>query len=102
MRIIKEPILDQYSKKHARAAVSLLQWRTVVREQHWHSFIELRQTYRKADAVKLNSGRVVTIFDIAGGRYRLLTAINYQTGTILILTFLTHAQYDKESWKAEF
>jgi mRNA interferase HigB len=102
MRIIKEPILDQYAQKHARAAVSLLQWRIVVRELRWRSFVDLRQTYRKADAVKVNSGRVVTIFDIAGGRFRLLTAINYQTGTIVILNFLTHAEYDKQDWKAEF
>ncbi len=102
MWIIKESVLDQYAREHARAAVSLLQWRAIVREQHWRSFVELRQTYRKADAVKVKSGRVVTVFDIAGGRFRLLTAINYNTGIILILNFLTHAEYDKESWKAEF
>jgi mRNA interferase HigB len=101
MRIIKESVLDHYARKHARAAVSLSQWRAIVREQNWRSFIELRQTYRKADAVRVKSGRVVTVFDIAGGRFRLLTAINYNARVVTILDFLTHAEYDKESWKAE-
>jgi mRNA interferase HigB len=101
MRIIKESSLEDYARKHARAAVSLQQWRIIVREQKWRSFVELRQTYRKADAVKVKSGRVVTIFDIAGGRFRLLTAINYNARVVTILELLTHAQYDKENWKTE-
>jgi mRNA interferase HigB len=99
MRIIREPDLDQYARQHARAAVSLAQWRIVVRDAQWRSFVELRHTYRTADAVKATSGRTVTVFNIAGGRFRLLTAINYATRSIEILDFLTHAQYDKEAWK---
>jgi mRNA interferase HigB len=100
MRIVNESDLEGYSRRHPRAAVSLEQWRLVVRLQSWRSFVDLRQTYRSADAVKTDSGRVVTIFNIAGGKFRLLAAINYSVGTVLILDFLTHAQYDKGQWKA--
>jgi mRNA interferase HigB len=101
MRIVREPDLDQYVRQHARAAVSLAQWRIVVRDAQWPSFAELRKTYRTADAVKAASGRIITIFNIAGGRFRLLTAINYTTRNIEILDLLTHGEYDKETWKIE-
>ncbi len=40
-------------------------------------------------------------FNIAGNRFRLVTAIHYNRGLIFILRFLTHAQYDRGSWKQE-
>jgi mRNA interferase HigB len=101
MRIIREPDLDEYLRNHARAAVSLAQWQIVVRDAQWRSFVELRKTYRTADTVKAASGRAITIFNIAGGRFRLLTAIDYATRTIEVLDLLTHAEYDKENWKTE-
>ena len=101
MRIIREPDLDQYVRQHARAAVSLAQWRIVVRDAQWQSFAELRKTYRTADAVKAASGRLITISNIAGGRFRLLTAVGYATRSIEVLDLLTHAEYDKETWKTE-
>ena len=102
MRIIREPDLDEYLRNHARAAVSLAQWQIVVRDAQWRSFVELRKTYRTADTVKAASGRAITIFNIAGGRFRLLTAIDYATRTIEVLDLLTHAEYDEETWKTEF
>ena len=101
MRIIRETDLDLYVRQHARAAVSLAQWQVVVREARWRSFVEVHQTYRTADAVKAASGRAITIFNIAGGRFRLLTAIDYATRGIEVLDLLTHAEYDKETWKTE-
>ena len=101
MRIIGEPLLDQFVRQYARAAVSLAQWRIVVRDAHWQSFVELRKTYRTADTLKAASGRSITIFNIAGGRFRLLTAIDYATRSIEVLDLLTHAEYDKENWKTE-
>jgi mRNA interferase HigB len=101
MRIIGEPLLEQYVRQHARVAVSLAQWQVVVRDTHWQSFVELRKTYRTADTVKAASGRAITIFNIAGGGFRLLTAIDYATRSIEILDLLTHAEYDKENWKTE-
>jgi len=101
MRIIKEPTLAAYAKKYARAAVSLQQWRIVARETNWRSLAEVRATYANADAIKVGSGRVVTVFNIAGNRFRLVTAIHYNRGLIFILRFLTHAEYDQGNWKRE-
>jgi hypothetical protein len=51
-----------------------------------------------ADAVKVGSGRPVVVFDIAGNKFRLLTAIHYNLKKVFVLRFLTHAQYSKGKW----
>src|SRR5215471_5366255 len=101
MRIIKEPTLAAYAQKYARAAVSLQQWRIVAREANWRSLAEVRATYSGADAVKVASGRTVTVFNVAATRFRLVTAILYNRGLIFILKFLTDAEYGKGSWKGD-
>jgi hypothetical protein len=47
----------------------------------------------------VSSGRTVVIFNIGGNKYRLITAIHYNTRKVFVLRFLTHAEYDLQSWK---
>ena len=54
-----------------------------------------------ADPVRVTSGRTVVVFNIAGNRYRLLTAIHYNMRKVFILRLLTHAEYTRETWKDE-
>jgi len=61
--------------------------------------IDVRKTFPAADAVRVANGRVVTVFNIGGNHYRLITAIKYQWGIVYVLMFLTHAEYDKDLWK---
>ena len=67
----------------------------------WQSIQELRCQYPHADAVRVASGRTVTVFNVRGNRYRLIVAIHYQWAMVYVLRFLTHAQYDKGQWKGE-
>lgn len=59
----------------------------------------MRRDYPHADAATVASGNVVTIFNVAGNKYRLIVAIRYAYGFIYIRDFLTHAEYDKGRWK---
>jgi mRNA-degrading endonuclease HigB of HigAB toxin-antitoxin module len=58
-----------------------------------------RQTFPSADPVRVASGRTVIVFNIARTRYRLITAIHYNMRKVFVLRFLTHAKYDRETWK---
>jgi mRNA interferase HigB len=50
----------------------------------------------------VSSGNPVVVFNIRGNKYRLIVAIHYRpSGRVFVLRFLTHAEYDKEKWKAE-
>ena len=69
-------------------------------ERHdWTNIQQLRRVLPTADAVTVQSGRVVTVFNIGGNDYRLITAIHYNTRIVYTMLFLTHAKYDKEAWK---
>ena len=70
------------------------EWYKVVKSVSWQNLEEVRQVYRDAEAV----GNF-TVFNIKGNRYRLIVDINYVNQTIYYKYFLTHAEYDKDSWK---
>ncbi|HEY7495561.1 MAG TPA: type II toxin-antitoxin system HigB family toxin [Candidatus Tectomicrobia bacterium] len=77
MRIIKPTRLREYWTQHPQARPLLEQWLRRTKAAHWSSSADLRQTFPGADPVRVTSGRTVVVFNIAGNRYRLLTAIHY-------------------------
>ena len=99
MRIIKPPRLLEYATRHPKAAPSLLHWLAVAKKARWRNLPATRADFPHADEVRVSSKRSVTIFNISGNAYRLLTAIHYDTGKVFILDLLTHAEYSKNTWK---
>lgn len=99
MRIITEKRLAEYMRDYADARAALTAWIAIVRKSRWASIDDLRVTFPSADGVPVRSGRTVTVFNIRGNRYRLITAIHYNRECIYILRLLTHAEYDKDQWK---
>lgn len=91
--------LDDACLKHPAAEKRLRHWERMVEAVGWKSFVDVRRVFRSADAVKLDSGLVVTVFNIGGNTYRLLTTINFREGIVNVIDVLTHAEYDKEKWK---
>ena len=63
--------------------------------------MDVRRTVPHADAVTVASGRRAVVFNIGGGKYRLITAIHYNRGNVCVLRFLTHADDDKDRWREE-
>jgi len=43
----------------------------------------------------------VTVFNVAGNKYRLVVRIDYVHHCIYIKSIMTHAEYDKGKWKAQ-
>ena len=71
----------------------------LVEQNDWANIPQLRRVFPSADAVTVRSGRSVTVFNICGNDFRLITAIHYNTHIVYTMLFLTHAEYDKEAWK---
>ncbi len=65
----------------------------------WKNLVDTRKTFPHADQVKVKSERTVTVFNICGNDFRLITAIHYDRQKIFVLNFLTHAEYTKDTWK---
>jgi mRNA interferase HigB len=99
MRVISKRRLREFWDEHSDARPPLLAWWKTALKSDWGSIQEVRQTYPQADALQLKSGLVVTIFNIGGNKYRLVTRIIYEHRRIYVKLVLTHAEYDKQSWK---
>ncbi len=94
MHIITFSRLKEFYEKHPDAENSLRSWNKVTKLAKWQNFAELRETFGSADQV----GNL-TVFNIGGKKYRLITYIDYQSQKVFIRYVLTHAEYDIDKWK---
>jgi mRNA interferase HigB len=101
MRIIKPLRVREYARACAGAAANLDRWISLTKAALWTDFKDVKSTFGSADAVKVNSGRTVIVFNISGNKFRLITAIHYDVTKVFVLRFLTHAEYSKDKWKQE-
>ena len=93
MRVISKRTLVQFWENNsnyedARAPLEALYQEA--KQAKWSSPTEIKAKYRSASILK--GGRV--IFNIAGNKYRLVVAINFDTQIIYIRFIGTHKQYD--------
>lgn len=97
--------LDKVAKRHPQTRSWLETWKTVVVEATWRNLAELRRTYPAADGVVLGKGKnklVVTVFNVGGNDFRLLTRIAYKFHLVQVLGVITHAEYSKDKWKHQY
>ncbi|ABQ88811.1 type II toxin-antitoxin system HigB family toxin [Roseiflexus sp. RS-1] len=94
MHIITRKRLNEFAEKHPDARSALQHWYRLMKENQFGSFVELRAIFPSADQV----GKL-TVFNIGGGKARLIAAIHYNRRKIYIRAVLTHDEYDKGKWK---
>ena len=99
MRIIAESAIKDWAAQYPDAAAWLRNWVKFVHGAHWTSLRTVRLAYPHADGVEVDSGRIATVFNVGGNKYRLITAIHYDQGVVFAMLFLTHAEYSKNKWK---
>lgn len=100
MRIIKRAALQQAARTYPKAKSPLEHWFRITKHAVWRNLTETKQTFAHADQVTVKSGRTATVFNVTND-FRLITAIHYNREKVFILRFLTHAEYDKNTWKNE-
>lgn len=66
-------------------------WLAVARAAEWRSMAEVQARWVKAKV--LNSELV--LFEIAGGDYRMICAMQFRAGICWVKFLGTHAQYDR-------
>ena len=90
MHVLGIGVIDDGCEHHADARGRLGAWLKIARDAKWQSLADVRQSQRDTDCVE---GQ--TIFNIGGNKYRLYTTINYETETVIVKEFLTHAEYSR-------
>lgn len=91
MRVLKVNLIEQYMAKHSGCRASLRAWLTEARAANWKTPADVKARYPKASI--LSENRVV--FDIAGGAFRLLCQVAYQSAVVVVKKIGTHREYDK-------
>lgn len=100
MWITSEKALREFAKLHPDAGSALAIWRALMRDPaRYRTFVELRQTFASVDLVHDDAGRDLYVFNIGDNKFRLITAIHWNTGRAFIRHVLTHAEYDTGNWK---
>ena len=66
-------------------------WLTIARHAQWRNPEEVKASHPRASI--LRGGRAV--FNIKGNDYRLIAAIQYQAGVLVIRFFGTHGHYNR-------
>jgi len=94
VHIITKRRLKEFADLHADAEPGLATWLRAAESHRWHNIVEVHAVFPSADAV----GQL-TVFNIGGNAYRLITFIDYTYGKVFIRAILTHADYDKDRWK---
>jgi len=101
MRIVKESFLREMANEHPRAADALKCWVELFRRAHFATPVELRAAFATVDPVIVKSGHTVSVFNIRRNEYRLMASIHFNSQIVYTLRFLTHAEYDRQTWKNE-
>jgi mRNA interferase HigB len=94
VHVIARKRLDDFMRTHPEARTSLQHWFTIVRKTDYASFANLRKTFPSADQVNQ-----LTVFNIGGNKFRLIAAIHYNRKKLYIRHILTHADYDRNTWR---
>lgn len=91
MRVIALRTLKEYGERVPEASAALHAWYHESVKAEWKKPTDIKEKYRSASILK--GGRVV--FNIAGNKWRLIVAINYERQIVFIKFIGTHAEYDK-------
>jgi mRNA interferase HigB len=94
MRVISRSTLRKYWEEYSTAKSGLLLWYEKITENDFAGLTELRQVFPSADRVEN-----FVVFNIGGNKYRLIVYIDWVAQLVFIRAVLTHAEYDKETWK---
>ena len=89
--IARHILVVDFWRRHRETEQPLRDWLSVVRRAEWASMAEVKGVFAKASVI--NRERVV--FDVLGGNYRLVVAINFSAGIVFVKSVGTHAEYDR-------
>ncbi|HEY8747914.1 MAG TPA: type II toxin-antitoxin system HigB family toxin [Tepidisphaeraceae bacterium] len=99
MRIIAESRLDEFGEEYPDAASWLETFSDSLKVARWKNLQDVRASFPHADAVQVESGKTVTVFNAKGSHYRLVLALHYNTGVAYVLRFMPHKEYSRDLWK---
>ena len=94
MRVTSIKPLRDFWQVHPDSEMPLRNWYKRADLAAWQSIIDTRKDFASADTVGM-----LTVFNVAGNKYRLIVRIFYPSLRIYARRVLTHAEYDRGDWQ---
>jgi mRNA interferase HigB len=91
MRIIAWSVLSSFAERHPETKVALHRWRTLIKSAKWNSMDDVRLAAPNAKILNAERAR----FEIAGGNFRMIVALDFNRGITFVKFIGTHADYDR-------
>ncbi len=91
MRIVSQRSLQDFWVRHPETETALRLWLAVARAAEWRSMNDVQARWSK---VKVLNGERVR-FEVAGGDYRMICAIQFEAQIVWVKWLGTHAEYDR-------
>lgn len=92
MRVISNKTLKDFATRNTAAEGPLQAWRKTIEKGQFPHFASLKLTFNSVDRVK-----DFYVFDISGNKYRIITAIHFNTQCLYVRHVFTHVEYNH--WK---
>ena len=91
MRVITRKTVLAFAEKHPETAPGLGHWLAIARGSRWSTMADVQRAFPKAKV--LNAERVR--FEVAGGNYRMVVAIDFARQIAFVKFIGSHAEYDR-------
>jgi mRNA interferase HigB len=91
MHIISRKKLREFWEQHRDAEGPLRAWYADAKKANWEKPTDITAVCCNARPIPNNR----VIFDIGGNKYRLVVAIRYSSGRVLVRFIGTHQDYDR-------
>ncbi len=91
MLLSNELAIWDFMKCHAASRPALATWIAVVKAAHWRDHNDLKSTFNSADYVP----GVGYVFNVGGNNQRIVAAVSFKTGIVVIDNVMTHAEYTR-------
>jgi mRNA interferase HigB len=91
MRIVAWRVLADFAERHPETLALLLRWRALVRSANWLSMEDIRRAAPNAKVLNAERAR----FEVAGGNYRMIVAVDFDRRVVFIKFIGSHAAYDR-------
>jgi len=90
VRVISRRAIRIFAERHPDALEPLLHWVNATETVRWRTPGDVRRTFNAADFVG-----DLTVLDVGGNKYRVITYIHYRQRVVYIKNVWTHKEYDK-------
>ena len=96
MHIITHARILEAIVRWPQAESALDGWYRIMKANDPKDFAEMKQLFPAVD----KAGKF-HVFDIGGNKIRLIAVVMYQAKRVYIRHILSHAEYEKDSWKED-